>query len=176
PAHPLDEDAQRPVGDADHLVDHRGGPDLVEVVPARLVDIGISDRHEREQPLAVDRVLDQLHRSVLADRERGHRLREDHRLLQREDRQLRRNLDLLEALFGQDVAHATLPTWITTRSALGSRGATGSATVSRPRRYSARARSGSTGSGRATRRWNRPKSSSICRYRPPDERRRSPVT
>ena len=31
----LDEDPQRPVGDADHLVDDGGGADLVEVVPAR---------------------------------------------------------------------------------------------------------------------------------------------
>ena len=39
PAHALDEDPQRPVGDADHLVDDRGGADLVEVVPAGRLDV-----------------------------------------------------------------------------------------------------------------------------------------
>ena len=50
---------------------------------------------EREQPVARDDVVDQLHRALLADRERRHRLREDDRLLQRQHRQRRRELELL---------------------------------------------------------------------------------
>ena len=41
-------------------------------------------------PLAGDDVVDQLDRALLADRERRHRLREDDRLLQRQDGQRRR--------------------------------------------------------------------------------------
>ena len=83
----LDEDAQRPVGDANHLVDDRRGADLVEIVPPGRLRVGIADRDEREQTVASDDVVDQLDRPFLSDRERSHRLREDDRLLQREDRQ-----------------------------------------------------------------------------------------
>ena len=47
-----DEDAQRPVGDAHHLVDRRRRPDLVEVVPAGRIRVGIANRDESERPVA----------------------------------------------------------------------------------------------------------------------------
>ena len=40
----LDEDPQRPVGNPDHLVHDRRGADLVEVVPARLLGLGVLRR------------------------------------------------------------------------------------------------------------------------------------
>ena len=89
PLEPLDEDAQRPVGDLDHLVDDRGRADLVQVVPAGLLGLRVPDGDEREHPVARDDVVDQPHRALLADRERRHRVGEDDRLLQREDRQPR---------------------------------------------------------------------------------------
>ena len=70
---PLDEDPQRPVGDPDHLVDHGGGADLVQVVPAGLLGVRVLDGDEREHALAGDDVLDELDRAFLPDRERRHR-------------------------------------------------------------------------------------------------------
>ena len=87
PLQPLDEDAQRPVGHLDHLVNDRDRADRVQVVPARRVGLGVAHGHQREHPLARDDVVDQPDRALLADGERRHRLREDHRLLQRQDRQ-----------------------------------------------------------------------------------------
>ena len=134
PPDPLDEDAQRAVGDADHLVHDRGGPDLVEVVPAGLLCVLVADRDEREQPLAGGHVVDELDRALLADRERRDRLREDDGLLQRQDRQDRRDLDvaLLELLFEAELAHFRPPTTIATRVCFGGVATIGSSIVSSP--------------------------------------------
>ena len=116
----LDEDAQRPVGNLDHLVDDCGGADLVEVVPAGLVGLGVLHGDEREQAVARDDVLDELDRALLSDRERRHGFREDDRVLQRQDRQRRGKDDLFLALLGQrvrqHVAHRDVTT-IAMRSA-----------------------------------------------------------
>ena len=130
----LNEDSQRPVGDADHLVDDRGGPDLVEVVPAGRVGFRVLDGDEREHALAGDDVVDELHGALLSDRERRDRLREDDRLLQRQHRQGRRDLDLalLDLLLEEGVAHFRPPMAMITRSRFGACSAIGSSTVSRP--------------------------------------------
>ena len=91
----LDEDAQRPVGDLDHLVDERDRADVVDVVPAGRLDRAVLRRDQREQAVAGDDVVDQPDRALLSDRERRHRLREHHGLLQRQHRQRRRELQLL---------------------------------------------------------------------------------
>ena len=133
---PLDEDAERPVGDADHAVHERRGADVVEVLEASLLGLGILARDERQHPVAVDDVVDQLHGALLPDRERRHRLREDDGLLEREDRQRRRDLDVaFEGLgpFGE-LAHAEVRTVIVMRpSPRGGLEATGSVTTSNPR-------------------------------------------
>ena len=103
--HALDENPQRPVGNLDHLVDHRGGADLVEVVPARLLRLRVLDRDEREHAVTRDDVFDQLDRALLADRERRHRLGKDDRVLQRKNRQGRRERELLRRLLDERVAH-----------------------------------------------------------------------
>src|SRR5207237_4793552 len=175
-AHALNEDAQGPVGDADHLVDHSCGTDLVQVVPAGLLGLGVLDRHECDQALAVDGVLDQLDRALLADRERRHRLREDDRLLERQDRQLAGKLELLDPLLGQQFVHASRPILIETFSCVGRRSAIGSVTVRRPRLYSARACAGSTCSANWTRRWNGPCSISMWKKRPRHAGEREPAT
>src|SRR4029078_7878025 len=62
-AEPLHEHAQRPIGDADHLVSARRGPDAVEIVPARSLGLALvayAHRDEREQAVAADDVVDQL--------------------------------------------------------------------------------------------------------------------
>ena len=89
PVQPLDEDPQRPVGHLDHLVDDRGGADVVEILEARHLGLRVPDRDERQHALAGDDVVDQLDRALLPDRERDHRLREDDRFLQRQHRELR---------------------------------------------------------------------------------------
>ncbi len=107
---PLHEDPERPVGDLDHLVDERDGADLVDVVPARRVERAVARRDEHEQALAGDDVVDQPHRALLADRERRHRLREDDHLLQRENRQRNRVLELqLVGLFEREISQGAPP-------------------------------------------------------------------
>jgi hypothetical protein len=145
-AQALHEDAHRPVGDADHLVDDRCRPDLVEIVPGRNVGLLVSHRDEGEEPVASDDVVDQLDRALLADRERRHRLRKDDRLLERQDGQRRRQLlaELFGALLllGADVdlvlglAHrpaSDRPTSTGTLPCRALRCATGSTTFSIPR-------------------------------------------
>ena len=130
----LDEDPQRPVGDADHLVHDGGGAGLVEVVPAGLLDLGVLDGDERQHALALEHVVDELDRALLADRERRDRLREDDRLLQRQHRQRRGDLDVcgLERLFEVQFTHARPRITIATRSACGASAAIGSVTISMP--------------------------------------------
>ena len=93
-------------------------PDAVEVVPSRLLDVLALDGDEREQTVARHDVVDQLDRALLADRERGRRVREDDRLLQRQDRQRRRQLQVVRGRgLGRlelDVGHTSRLTWIGT--------------------------------------------------------------
>ena len=107
-ADPLDEDPQRSVGDADHLVHDRGSADLVEVVPAGLLRVAIPNGDESQHPIGRDDVVHELDRALLADRERRDRLREDDSVLERQDRQRRGNLDVgrLELLVEVELAHA----------------------------------------------------------------------
>ena len=91
---PLDEDPQRSVGHADQLVDDRSRADRVEIVEAGRLDVLVLHRDECEQPLSGDDVVDQLDRTLLPDRERRHRLGEDDRLLERQHRQDRRQVDV----------------------------------------------------------------------------------
>jgi hypothetical protein len=89
-------------------VHDRRGADLVEVAPAWLLDLRVLGGDERQHALAGDDVVHELDRALLADRERRDRLREDDRVLEREHRQRRGNLDVgrLEGLFEVQLAHA----------------------------------------------------------------------
>ena len=86
PADPLDEDPQRAVGNADHLLYDRGGADLVQVVPAGLLDVVVLRSDQGDQPVARDDFVHELDRPFLADREREHGVGEDDRVLQGQDR------------------------------------------------------------------------------------------
>jgi hypothetical protein len=83
----LHEDPQRPVGHLHHPHDGAGDAVLVEVVGARLLDLGVARGDHREHPLAAQHVVDELDRALLAYRERGERLREGDGVLERQDRQ-----------------------------------------------------------------------------------------
>ena len=117
-------------------MDHRGRADVVEIVPAGLLGLGVLDRDESEHPVARDDVFDQLDRALLADGERRHGLREDHRVLQRQDGQgcgERQFLGrLLDERVGERFAHEEVTT-IEMRSAGAGFGAIGSLMVRNPR-------------------------------------------
>ena len=142
PPNALDEDAQRPVGDADHLLDDGRAPDLVQVLPPGLLDLCVPGRDECNQPVAPDRCVDELDRALLTDCEREHGVGKDDRVLERQNRELRRELELLDVdlLFDQ-LAHGAILTRISTRSALAGFFASGSTIVRIPRSYVAFARS-----------------------------------
>ena len=134
---PANEDAQRPVGNLDHLVDHGRRPDLVEIVPAGLLHVLCARGDEREDARLVrDDVVHEPDRAVLADRQRRQRAREHDRLLERENGECGRDLVLVrlalldvEELFG--FAHG-LFTSIGTRPRGAGRGAIGNTILSRP--------------------------------------------
>ena len=86
----LDEDADRPVRDLEHARDHPGHPDVVELVRPRLLDLGVAGGDQHQGALAREHVVDQLHRALLADRQRSQGVRIGDHLLQRQDRQRRR--------------------------------------------------------------------------------------
>ena len=130
PARPLDEDPQRPVGNADHLVDDRGRANRVEIGEAGGVDV-VPHREQRQLTLAGHNVVDQFDRALLADRERRHRIREDDRLLERQHREEVRRFGVepgLRLRFG----HRFLRTTISTCSCRTGRCESGSRTVSIP--------------------------------------------
>ena len=106
PAEALDEDPQRSVGDADHLVHDGRRPDLVEVAPVGYLHL-VAHRDECEQSLPADHVVDEPDRPLLADCEWCHRVGKDDRLLERQHGQLERQLVYLFGLgVGElDLAH-----------------------------------------------------------------------
>jgi len=104
----LDEDAQRAVGDADHLLDDCRGADLVEVVPDRLLDVLVLRGDENEHTVSGDHVVDEPDRPLLPDRERQHGIGEDDRVLERQERQGGGKLDLFDVqLLVENLCHAT---------------------------------------------------------------------
>ena len=108
----LDEQAQRPVGHLEHPRDDADDADVVELVRAGLLELGLAAGDHDEHAVAGEHVVDELDRALLADRQRRQRVGERHRLAQRQDRQRRRqlprdaDLDLLRgAAVADDVDH-----------------------------------------------------------------------
>ncbi len=142
----LHEDAQGAVGDLDQLVDDGDRSDAVDVVEAR-ASIERPRRDQRDEPVAGDHVVDHANRPLLADRERRHRLREDHRVLERQDRQHRRQRHLIAVCppHVEQLAHASpgvivvhLDRHVPERGALGDRQVHGQHTVLEARRRALR--------------------------------------
>ncbi len=75
-------------------MDHRGRADRVNVVGTGRLDLWARRGEQRDHPIARDRVVDELDGTLLADRERAHRVRKDHRLPERQDGKHRRELGL----------------------------------------------------------------------------------
>ena len=103
------------------------------------------------------RCVDEPDRALLPDREREHGVREDDRVLERQNRELRRELELVDVdLFFDQLAHGAILTRISTRSALAGFFASGSRIVRIPRSYVAFARSTSISAPSAIWRVKRP--------------------
>ena len=146
----LHEQPQRPVGDLQHPRDDADDADLVEVRRARLLEVGLAAGDHDEHAIAGEHVVDELHRPLLADRQRRQRVGERHGLAQRQDRQRRRqlardaDLDLVCRAVADDVDHGSLP----------SGSCSSGAVVTEPPRSigTLRARASTSASGSSTRR------------------------
>ncbi len=134
PACARDEDAQSPVGDAHHLVHDGRRTDLVQVVPAGRICVGIPHGHECDRAVAGHGVLDELDQPFLPDRERRHRVGEDDRVFQGQNGQRRREGEDVLLRFGQRFAHrpVVLTSIVTLARGVGF-GAIGSVTCRIPR-------------------------------------------
>src|SRR5204863_9512241 len=134
--------------DADHLVDEGGRADLVDVLgDLRLVVLGaLTRRDERDGRILRDGFVDELDRSLLADGEWGHRIREDDGLLEGQDRQDLGHGLLARAHCFLDRAHASSTDSMVTRTEPGTFCARGSWIERRPFSYVAVAASESTAS------------------------------
>ena len=88
-AHPLrrlDEDPHRPVGNLEHAGDDADDADLIERVRAGLVELRVAGGDHDQGALAAEHVVDQPHRALLPDRQRGQRVGVGDRILQRQHR------------------------------------------------------------------------------------------
>ena len=143
----LDEQAQRAVGDLQHPRHDTDDADVVEILRAGLLELGLAAGDHHEHAVAGEDVVDELHGAVLADRQRGQRVGERDRLAQRQHGQRRgqvardADFDLLRrAAVADDVDHASVfasrsrgsalarPRWIGTLRLCASTSASGSST------------------------------------------------
>ena len=140
----LNEHAYRSVRDPEHAMDHRGRADRVNVVGTGRLDLWARRGEQRDHPIARDRVVDELDGTLLANRQRAHRGRKDHRLPERQDGKHRRELGLPDLLLERRallrmVCHGCRTTAMYTVAAAEGRRSRGSLTVRRPRSYVASA-------------------------------------
>ena len=137
-AQALDEDALRAVGNANHLLHDCSGADVEEVVPVRHFDLARARGDQRDEAIARDDVVDQRDRALLADRQGQHRVREDDRVLERQDGEGRGDLDLVDGYsFVEEFRHFVLLIGIETRTGSVGLFETGIVIVSTPRLYAA---------------------------------------
>jgi hypothetical protein len=80
----LDEDAQGPVGGLEHARDDADDAHVVELLRRRLLRLRVAAGDEDDHPVVGERVVDELDRAGLADRERQHRVRERDGVAQRQ--------------------------------------------------------------------------------------------
>ena len=84
----LDEDPQRAVRHLEHARDHAGDADVVELLGAGRVDVGLAAGDHHQHPVADQHVVDEPDRAVLPDRQRRQRVGVGDRVAEREDGQL----------------------------------------------------------------------------------------
>ena len=83
----LHQDAHRAVGQLDHLVRQPHRTDRVQQVRSGRLHLRILARDHGQQAVAGEHVVDELDAALLADGQRDHRVREHHRVAQRQHRQ-----------------------------------------------------------------------------------------
>ena len=88
PRESLDDDPEAAVRQLEHLVNVAGRPDRIEVVAQRLVFARLALREDRNQAAARNRLVNQPHRALARHRERHERIGKQHRIAQRQHRQL----------------------------------------------------------------------------------------
>ena len=165
PLSAVDEDAQGAVRDLEHPGHHARHPDPVQVVGPRLLDLPVLRGDHHQHPVAGESVVDERDRTLLADCQRGQRLRKGDRLAQRQHGQVvgqaRLHLggDGLPLACGDVDAH---PSSMGTRRTLCSGRASGISTSSVPSSYEALAASATTSAPSSTSLRKGPCSISIC--------------
>ena len=85
---PLDDQPQAAVGQLEHLVDVRRRADAVQIVLRRLLDRRVALREDRDQLAVGDRVVDEADGALARHGQRHERIRKEHRVPKRQDRQL----------------------------------------------------------------------------------------
>ncbi len=88
---PLDDQPQAAVRQLEHLVDVGRDSDRIEIVLQRLLDRRFALGEHADHPAGGRRLVDQAHRRFARDRQRHERVRKQHRVPQRQDRQIGRN-------------------------------------------------------------------------------------
>ena len=167
----LDEDAQRPVGQAHHPRDRPQHADRVQLVGAGRLDLRVATGDQHDRPVAAQNVVDELEAARLADVERNDQIGERHRVAQREHAQPRGKTaePILLIVVGLarrspdvDDGHWPSPLWIGTSRRGSWRPTSGSSTRSIPSSYRALMRSASTSAPSSISRRKEPRSISIC--------------
>ena len=87
----LHDEAQAAVGQLEHLVDVRRRADPVHVVLGRLFDRGVPLGEHADELAPVDRLFDEADGALARDCQRQERIGKQHRVAQRQNRQLARN-------------------------------------------------------------------------------------
>ena len=161
----LHEDADRAVGHLHHPRDDADDAHPVELVRAGRLRLRVLRGDHDEHPVAAEHVVHELHRALLADRERHHRLREGDAVAQRQHGQR-----LGQPRLDGDLRRLAVHGWHVDRhwSAIGTRrtdvsgAASGISTWSTPSAYDALAWSATTSAPSSTTLRNGPCSISIC--------------
>ena len=93
-AQSLDQGLHAPVGQAEDAHHHGDGPDAVEIVGLRILDLRVPLGGEQHQPVPGQRILDGCDRLLARYEEGKHHIGEDDQLPQRQNRHLLRNLEI----------------------------------------------------------------------------------
>ena len=91
---PLHDEPQAAIRQLEHLVNVRDGADVVEIGLTGLFDRRFALREDPDEVLPLDGRLDEPHGSLPRNRQRHERAGKQHRVAERQDRQLRRNRQL----------------------------------------------------------------------------------
>ncbi len=152
-----DDAAQRSVRNLEHLLNRTDRADATNVVGTRIFGIFVFENDETNRLAFAQRFLDECDTRLLHDRKRNDGVREQHRLLQRQNAE---RIGCRESGRGHIVIFLTV-TRSSVRSACGSRTASGSVIVRMPLLYVALASSTSVGPGSGMRAENSPYSISF---------------